>query len=237
MTITLKSSAILFALMLFLCCKKEENNPTSNTVTDIDGNVYKTITIGDQIWMAENLKTTKYNNGTDIPLVTDSAAWSDLSEPGYSWYNNNEETYKKQYGALYNWHAVNTGKLCPTGWHVPSDAEWKELEIQLGMSLSNADSTGWRGTDEGGKLKEAGYLNWTSPNIGATNESKFSALPGGNRNSDGTFGRISTSGYWWSATENNDNRIWYRRMYYNNSNVARNLNDKQLGFSVRCIKD
>jgi len=114
------------------CKKKDNNNPTPSTVTDIDGNVYHIVAIGTQVWMAENLKTTKYNDGTFIPLVTDSTAWGNLSTPGYCWYNNDAATYKNTYGALYNWFTVNTGKLSPKGWHIPSDTEWETLITYLG---------------------------------------------------------------------------------------------------------
>ena len=118
-------------------------------VTDDDGNVYHSVTIGTQVWMVENLKTTKYNDGTSIPLVTDATDWHNLLTPGYCWNNNDEATYKATYGALYNWYTVNTGNLCPTGWHVPGDAEWTTLTTYLG------------GEDvAGGKLKEVGITHW-----------------------------------------------------------------------------
>jgi hypothetical protein len=126
-------SLILVGLVVLICnsCKKEKDSP-SNLVKDIDGNVYDTVTVGTQTWMVENLKTTRYNDGTAIPLVTKSVAWETLSTPGYCWYNNDESTYKAPYGALYNWYTVNTGKLCPTGWHVPGDSEWIVLIDFLG---------------------------------------------------------------------------------------------------------
>ncbi|MBI5010148.1 MAG: fibrobacter succinogenes major paralogous domain-containing protein, partial [Bacteroidia bacterium] len=141
---------------------------SSAQVSDIDGNVYQTVTIGTQVWMKENLKTTKLNDGIALPNVIDNAAWAALTTTGYCWYNNDATTYKSTYGALYNWYAVNTGKLCPIGWHVPSDDEWTLLTtFRGGYSVA------------GGKLKETGTLHWTSPNTGATNETGFTALPGG----------------------------------------------------------
>ena len=131
------------------CSKKSDssNTPTATTVSDADGYVYHTVTIGAQVWMVENLKTTKYNDGTAIPLVTDSTAWAILTIPGYCWYNNDAVTYKATYGALYNWYAVNTGKLAPKGWHVPADAEWTKLITFLG------------GEDvAGGKMKSTGTI-------------------------------------------------------------------------------
>ncbi|MCD4731894.1 MAG: PKD domain-containing protein, partial [Bacteroidales bacterium] len=163
----------------------------TGTVTDIEGKVYQTVQIGSQEWMSENLATTKYNDGSEIPFVPDDDEWSSLSSPGYCWYLHEIDCYGikqerymnagETYGALYNGYAANSDKLCPTGWHVPSDDEWKKLEIYLGMDKNDADSTQWRGTNEGGKLKELGYAKWHEPNTGATNETGFSAFPGGDR--------------------------------------------------------
>jgi uncharacterized protein (TIGR02145 family) len=202
-----------------------EGNITYDSITDIDGNTYKTVTIGTQTWMAENLKVTKYNDGIAIPNVTDDTAWGELTTGALCDYDNtpsNSETY----GKLYNWHAVNTGKLCPTGWHVPSDAEWTELTDYLGgRSVA------------GGKLKETGTTHLASPNTGATNETGFTALPGGFRGYDGAFYYIGYHGYWWSATENGSNNAWYRLMGFNFSTVARHNYYKELGVSVRCVRD
>ncbi len=156
-------SFFIIVVFIFSGCKKDNENPVTpaaGTVTDNDGNVYHTVAIGKQVWMAEDLKTTKYNDGTPIPLVTDGTAWVNLNTPGCCWYNNDADTYKATYGALYNWYAVNTGKLAPAGWRVASDADWKTLEMSLGMTQTQADSTDYRGTDEGGKLKESGTMHW-----------------------------------------------------------------------------
>ena len=119
-----------------------------DTIRDIDGDVYTSITIGTQIWLVQNLKTTKYNDGEVIPNIIDNTAWTELTTPGYCWYNNDAATYKPTNGALYNWYAVNTSKLCPLGWHVPSDDEWKTLEISMGMTQGEVEKIGaWRGTD------------------------------------------------------------------------------------------
>ncbi len=200
-------------------------NITYGSMTDIDGNTYKTVTIGTQTWMAENLKVTKYNDGAAIPNVTDATAWSELTTGALCDYENtpsNSETY----GKLYNWYAVNTGKLCPTGWHVPSDAEWTELTDYLG------------GTSvAGGKLKETGTTHWASPNTGATNETGFTALPGGYRDFSGAFDGIGVHGYWWSATEGSTSYAWSRFMLNDDSSVYRNYFSKEVGFSVRCVRD
>ncbi len=205
----------------------------SQTIKDIEGNVYKTVTIGTQVWMAENLKTTKYNDGTAIPLVKDDKAWEALTTPAYCLYKN-DAAAKKTYGALYNWFTVNTNKLCPRGWHVPSDTEWRTLTIYLGGE-----------SVAGGKLKEKGTTHWESPNAGTTNETGFTALPGGFRNSNGTFEYSSGSnivffrsnGCWWSSTERYYFNAYYRRMYSTLNDLYSSLSVKQSGYSVRCMKD
>ncbi len=202
------------------------NFPNCGTVIDADGNVYHTVTIGTQCWMVENLKTTKYNDGTAIPLVTDDTAWAGLTTPGYCWYNNDKLTYGNTYGALYNWYTVNTGKLCPAGWHIPSDAEWTTLTTFLGGE-----------SVAGGKMKEAGTTHWASLNTGANNSSGFTALPAGYRASDGTFSGIGDYGYWWSSTKRNTSNAWNRVLFYNFFGVERYNYPKQYGFSVRCVRD
>ena len=209
-------------------------------VTDIDGNVYHTVTIGTQTWMVENLKTTKYNDGTSIPNITDSSAWWDLSTPGYCFYNN-DAANKTIYGALYNWYTVKTGKLAPTGWHVPTDAEWTTLENYLIANGFNYD-----GTTIGNKIAKslAATTLWnidtTEGAIGndltKNNTSGFAGLPGGFRGSNGTF-YIGYNGSWWSSTERSTYNAWYRYLYYIYSFVSRSSNSKQGGFSVRCIRD
>jgi uncharacterized protein (TIGR02145 family) len=204
----------------------------NGSVSDIDGNIYKIIQIGTQTWMAENLKTTRYNDGSNIPNVTGDGEWMDLTTGAYCWYNNQETTYKNTYGALYNWYSVNTGKLCPTGWHVPSKDEWTILATYLGgVELA------------GGKLKESGTTHWQSPNTGATNTTRFTALPGGVRDVSSDFGgfflRFGSNGFWWSSNpgiEPTDHSLWLDSnsskfsfvpwwIYYNS------------GLSVRCLKD
>jgi uncharacterized protein (TIGR02145 family) len=200
-------------------------NEIVGTITDIDGNVYNTVTIGTQVWMKENLKTTKYNDGTAIPLVIDNMAWYNLSTPGYCWYNNDAATYKATYGALYNWYTFNTEKLCPKGWHVPPDKEWETLVVYLGWDVS------------GGKLKEIGTIHWRYPNTGATNETGFTALPGGRRIYDGTFEDIENYGYWWSSTRDTPVSALYRFMGYDYSWVLQGRDDLEAGESIRCLKD
>ncbi|MFH0841473.1 MAG: FISUMP domain-containing protein [Bacteroidota bacterium] len=195
-----------------------------DTVTDYDGNTYYTIKIGTQVWMAENLKTTKYNDGTFIPNVTDNASWEALTTPAYCWYNN-ASSYKVPYGALYNWYTVITGKLCPTDWHIPNDIEWSTLTTYLGGE-----------SIAGNKLKEAGTTHWRSPNTGATNESGFTALPSGLRQS-GFSSNISWDGVWWSITEYSIAAANYRSMNYDYIGVFITHDYKFFGYSVRCVKD
>lgn len=199
----------------------------AGVTTDINGNVYDTVVIGTQVWMKENLKTTKYNDGTPIPLVTDNAAWGALTSPGYCWYNNDEFIYKNTYGALYNWHAVNTGKLCPSGWHVATDADWNTLTTYLG------------GQDvAGGKLKATGTTHWENDNVGATNETGFTALPGGNRRTNGTFYWIGKDGYWWSPSNVPGSERYIRLLQGNSERISRSdFTEPQQGYSVRCVRD
>lgn len=194
------------------------------TVTDIDGNVYTTVTIGNQVWMVENLKVTKYNDGNAIPNINYGYDWGYMNTPAYCWYNN-DIVNKNIYGALYNWHAINTNKLCPQGWHVPSNSEWTELTTYLG-GLTSATT----------KLKEAGNLNWISNT--ATNESKFTAVPGGYRRySDGTFFNLGSNCSFWSSSSNNTQDAWSRAITLSNTDVQVISNHKSYGISVRCIKN
>jgi uncharacterized protein (TIGR02145 family) len=214
-----------------------ETTDSTGTVTDIDGNVYKTIKIGDQVWMAENLKVTHYRNGDPIPNVTDVGTWGDLTTGAYCNFDNNEG-HVATYGRLYNWYAVDDSRnIAPEGWHVPTDADWKQLEMYLGMSQAEADGKGWRGTDEGGKLKETGTTHWASPNTGATNESGFSALPGGYRHSSGSFTSMGGRANFWSSTGISSGYAWGRTLSCYCSQVSRNNYDKHYGCSVRCVRD
>ena len=211
----------------------------AESVTDVDGNVYQVVTIGSQVWMAENLQVTHYRNGDPIPNVTDDVAWENLTTGAYSNFANSADN-AVTYGRLYNWYAVNDSRnLAPEGWHVPSDDEWKELEMYLGMSQVEADATGWRGTDEGGKLKETGTTHWDNPNIGATNESGFSALPGGSRGFGGNFISLGYETAIWSSTESTAHNpyAWYRYLTSGNEGVTRGTHDKRDGFSVRCVRN
>jgi uncharacterized protein (TIGR02145 family) len=202
------------------------------TVTDIDGNTYLTIKIGDQWWMAENLKVTHYRNGDTIPNIINPNEWGFLTTGAYCDYND------AVYGRLYNWYAVDDSRnIAPEGWHVPTDTEWKRLEMSLGMNQAEADATGWRGTDEGGKLKQSGTCNWLSPNFGATNESRFTALPGGHRLANGNYDLIGLAGLFWSSAEVMGSYAYSRYLSYGYARVHRGYGPKSSGYSVRCVKD
>ncbi len=203
-------------------------------VRDIDGNSYDTVKIGEQVWMVQNLKTTKFNDGTAILHIADAETWGIRNSIGYCWYENNE-TNKDIYGALYSWGAVKSGKIAPSGWHVPSDEEWQTL-IQF---LGGAETAG-------GKLKETGNEHWISPNEGASNSSRFTGLPGGERTGDymggiidkGIFRNLGTHGTWWSTTPYlSDIYIWYCQVSSSQSSVIRDAFIENWGYSVRCIKD
>ena len=200
---------------------------TSQTVTDIDGNIYNTVQIGTQVWFSENLKTSRYRNGGLIPNVVDDTEWEALTTGACSWYNNDAKTYDYPYGNLYNWYSTLGDTLCPTGWSVPSLSDLKVLTDYLGGECVAE-----------GKMKSNGIAYWNDPNTGATNESGFSALPGGFRGFDGSFNNIRKSTYIWSTTEFSSIYAWYRALYFDDSNLCRNnFCGKSIGASVRCLKD
>ena len=210
------------------CKKNEEDDPS--IIKDGDGNIYQTVKIGTQVWLKENLKTTRLNDGTEIPLITDDTEWENALTAAYCWYDD-DITNKDPFGALYNWFAVNTGKLCPKGWHVPSESELTELVTFLGGE-----------SVAGGKLKTTGTIEggdglWNQPNVDATNETGFSALPGGSRGGK-YFHDINWSGLWWTSTEYPPKSAYY--YFINNFDGAVGDSDngtwKFTGFSVRCLK-
>jgi uncharacterized protein (TIGR02145 family) len=210
-------------------------NPKLNygSVTDIDGNIYKTIQIGTQIWMAENLKTTRYNDGTSIYLTVDNYQWLKSGLPSFCWLFNQGSTYKDTYGALYNFLAVNSSKLCPAGWHVPGDSEWKTMATYLGGELNL-----------GNKIKEAGLNHWLNSGTNTTNESGFTALPGGYRSYEGSYKPLASNGswmsseaYWWSSTMAYPGGAYYLAFYANSSTLLKGSWRSEFGHSVRCVKD
>ena len=212
---------LLAGSLLFIGCGTSTKTGKVGKVTDIDGNEYSTITIGAQVWMAENLKTTTYNDGKLIPYVCVDSLWKGLKTDAYTWYNNDSTSNKATQGALYNWNAINTGKLCPTGWHVPSDKEWRQLTDYLGgENVAGSDmktTTGWNKQGNG------------------TNSSGFSAIPAGYRSSKGSFSSRGISGYWWSSTPSTENS-WYCVIFSKDGTAFKYYGQRESGFSVRCVK-
>jgi len=218
----LKSPCLFYALIILLFLPACEKSSEKAGLADIEGNVYETVVIGTQVWMAENLRTTHLNDGTEIPLVESDTAWANLKTPGYCWYGDYKAFFKLiHYGALYNFQAVATRKLCPAGWHVPDTDEWYTLINYLGNE------------NAGGKMKATGTRDWLQPNTGATNESGFKALPGGSRNAyyKDYQGFRGSAMFWHSNTSD------AMRVTYNSSSVIHGTPDRNAGVSVRCIKD
>ena len=253
---------ISWIILIFICfsCKKDNpsteknidsttttsksNSNNSNTMIDGEGNNYKTVTIGNQTWMAENLKVTKYNDGTVIPNVTDATAWSTLTTGAVCTYNNTTNADSiRTYGRLYNWYAVNTGKLCPTGWHVPSDVEWTPLQNYLVANGYNYDGSTTGNYIAKSMASTTGWLSYSQTgtignNPTNNNKSGFTALPGGFRYGYGTFSSIGYNGYWWSSTENSTGGATNRTLSYDGDDLyGSSYEDKVVGFSVRCLRD
>jgi len=231
---------------ILLSCKKTNTTPSNTTptnkdttqislakygagVTDIDGNKYKTVIIGTQEWMGENLKVSKYNDGSSIPNVVDNIEWSKLTSAAFCNYNNSD-SIGKIYGKLYNWYAVDTKNLCPTGWYVPTEIEWDKLVNYLG-----GDSVA------GVKIKEIGITHWNTSNIEATNTSLFTALPNGYRSYSGNFSNLGKMTNWWSSTEtkeaNSSGGLQYCLLPKENNFFGKGGEYKVHGISIRCIKN
>jgi uncharacterized protein (TIGR02145 family) len=216
----MKHTLLLLTGLAFLTL----NNQAQTTVTDYDGNVYNTVTIGTQTWMKENLKVTHYRNGNSIPDITNNSTWSNLTTGAKCYYNNDSITNDSIYGALYNWFTANNSNLCPVGWHIPTYDEWTTLDTYLGGGISS-----------GGEMKETDTIHWMSPNTDATNYSGFTGLPGGYRG--GSFFEKKKGGYWWSCTELDASVAFYYLLRYNNAGFSPANNLKTVGGSIRCVKD
>jgi uncharacterized protein (TIGR02145 family) len=222
--------------------KHVDNRSPYNFIDPRDNQSYNTVKIGDQIWMAENLKAVKFNDGSPIPLVKDKATWQNLQTPGYCWYNNDKRNFKETYGALYNWYAVNSGSLCPAGWRVPADSDWTKLGKFAGDSIDWIMKGDTVPLPEvaGIKLKEAGNDHWLyMETFFATDDFGFKALPGGDRTIYGVFWGINKEGTWWSSTEVEYDKqdAKDRELYYNTNGITDLEQYKQTGLSVRCIKN
>jgi uncharacterized protein (TIGR02145 family) len=216
----MKKLLLPFLSILLFSSWKTKTNPPTPPVS------IPSVTICSQIWMLNNLEVTTYRNGDPIPQVTDPTAWLALTTGAWCYYNN-DPAMGVIYGKLYNWYAVNDPRgLAPTGWHVPSDAKWTTLSTCLGGAAV-----------AGGAMKETGTTHWTSPNTGATNSSGFTALPGGYRYGNGTFSDVGNYGFWWSSTEDSTAFAWYRSLNCTIGNIVRYVSVKQIGSSVRCLRD
>lgn len=216
------NSFFLIAFILFIA----KFQALGQMIKDIDGNSYLTVTIGRQVWMAENLKTTKLNDGTTIEKVTDDLKWKTLCSPGVCWLFN-LEINKNEYGGLYNWYAVSTKKLCPVGWHVPTATEWDIMITSLGDPEYAGD-----------KLKEKGEEHWKNILSTATNDYDFTALPGGMRLESGNYPAFANNyGVWWTATSFDEFNAWNRGLFFRSSKTYKGHESKKNGFSVRCVKD
>ena len=241
--------------MTFYSCSDDEDEvlpdeDTPGKVLDIDGNEYKTVKIGDQIWMAENLRVTKYNNGDPIPTGLSDDDWGDTTEGVYAIYNNSDYMLEA-YGKLYNWYAVDDDRgLCLEGWSVPSDADWTQLidyVVDQGYpnELDNPDGAGNAlkscrqvDSDLEGDCDTSEHPRWDSHSTHyGFDEFGFSALPGGNRRTNGSFNGIGRYGGWWSSTEGSSAHAWNRAMYRSDGNVNRSNGNKANGFSLRCVRD
>jgi uncharacterized protein (TIGR02145 family) len=233
----MKYMCILFLFVNILACKKKSEETKEierSTVTDIEGNVYQTVKIGDQWWMAENLKVKKYNDGSSVNEVLDmehDSIWRKKLD-GAFYFNNISSCI------LYNGFVVKDArKIAPEGWHIPSDEEWKTLEKTIGMSSSDAQKTAWRGTDEGNKLTSKYSAGWPSTSILlGTDEYGFNAVPGGNRVYDGYKNTKGSMSFWWSSTSKGAD-IWYRYLDYQKTSIFRHYVDVHYGFTIRCVKD
>jgi uncharacterized protein (TIGR02145 family) len=235
-TIYLLATSILLLLGIMSCAKEDvaTSTPEYGSMTDIQGNTYKTVKIGNQWWMAENLKVTVFNDKTPINPIAENkdSIWANTTKPAYC-------IYDTTLGALYNWNVINNTKIvAPTGWHIPSDEEWKTLEKTLGMEMAELEKTAWRGTNEADKLL-AKYKAPTESELYAfgTNESGFSGLFAGCRLFSGAINKEKNTAFWWTSTTSNANEAWYRYIDANQKKIFRQHTYTNYGFSIRCIKD
>lgn len=256
-----KASYFLILALIISSCSDDNNSSPNNsnnnnggggnnsgcsggpsTVTDIDGNTYNVVTIGNQCWMKENLKVSKYRNGNPIPTNLSNTQWQTTTSGAYAIYGN-VPANDSLYGKLYNWYAVaDPNGLCPTGWHVPTDSEWNILVKNLDPQADTSLNSSVQSPITGGLMKATGDLQagtglWEDPNMGATNSSGFTGLPGSSRYFDGSFAFVGQWGYWWSSTQYSATFSRYRGLNFNAAFVNRSYDTKTNGFSVRCVRD
>ena len=229
---------LLLICSIFLACIHAFSQQNDLVIYDIEGNAYRTVVIGKYKWMAENLKTTRFNDGKEINYISDDSTWVESTDGAFCWYNNTK-SYSESYGLLYNWYAVNTRKLCPDGWRVPTDEEWKYLtgfvDLRYGINNSVWNERGLQGEDAGKRLKA--QSGWSFGGNGS-NIFGFTAIPGGERScKDGHFHLAGKNGYWWSSTAKDSSDAWFRSIIYSFDNVNREIHGKRCGFAVRCLGD
>jgi uncharacterized protein (TIGR02145 family) len=234
-SISFKSKSLLLGCLLLGFNTCETNRPDespdytgqSGQVADVEGYVYNTIGIGTQIWMTENLKTIHFNDNSPIPKITTDTSWGHLRSPGYCWYSDDSTAYRELYGALYNYYVIETGLLCPIGWHVPDKSDWEKLELFLGGNKI-----------AGGKLKDYFTSYWDEPNPCYENSLGFVALPGGQRlNISGRFAEIGETGNWWTSVSENSYQAISISMTHESTGLFKYSTNKSRGCSVRCIKN
>jgi uncharacterized protein (TIGR02145 family) len=242
----LKLQIALATIFVVLSSDFSVNAQTNNTnstdsvpsiVKDIDGNVYHTVVIGKQVWLQENLRTKKYRNGKSIAKNITKAQWSTDKSGACAVYDN-DSIKENAFGLLYNWYAIaNPAGLCPVGWHVPKDSEWNTMVKYLDDYADTTELKRVQSEIAGGELKEIGYAHWTTPNTGATGTSNFLGYAGGNKSTDGKCNDVGAYGYWWTATSSSTAEAYGRLLSYFNGNIDRFKTSKNLGFSVRCVKN
>jgi uncharacterized protein (TIGR02145 family) len=242
----LKLQIALATIFVVLSSDFSVNAQTNNTnstdsvpsiVKDIDGNVYHTVVIGKQVWLQENLRTKKYRNGKSIAKNITKAQWSTDKSGACAVYDN-DSIKENAFGLLYNWYAIaNPAGLCPVGWHVPKDSEWNTMVKYLDDYADTTELKRVQSEIAGGELKEIGYAHWTTPNTGATGTSNFLGYAGGNKSTDGKCNDVGAYGYWWTATASSAAEAYGRLLSYFNGNIDRFKTSKNLGFSVRCVKN
>jgi uncharacterized protein (TIGR02145 family) len=230
---SMKAFPLIFLCFIFIVVLSSNGKCQGDSVSDREGNSYRTVTIGEQSWMAENLRVTQYTNGDEIPHVTNDTLWTNTREGAYCYYENNAEN-TAVYGNLYNWYTINDARgVCPAGWRVPADRDWLTLEKYLGMTASEAGRmTAWRGTDEGDKLKLPGF--------GGNNSSGFSAIGSGYRDPQGIFKAQGTDNDYWTSTAFSTNtgvEGILHGLLNSKSTVVRNHHFPGYGFCVRCVMD
>lgn len=229
---------LLFSISLFISSCKDEDEPEEIIVTDVDGNSYKTVTIGDMVWMAEDLRVTHFRNGDPIERLTGNQSYQVVSSPKYYFIYDDVQLNSDLFGNLYTWYVVNdTRGIAPDGWHVPSHAEWNALQKHLGMSDADIALVCDDKNSIGGKMKSTSSIYWSSPNTGATDEVGLSLYGSGFRSHIKDFKHLKAVGAYWSSTQKDNEEAWYRHLYSDQASLCSRSGVKKYGFSIRCVRD